>query len=371
VSRRGAALAAMVAAGLVALARCPRGATVVAGSGGLARAVPRVPHPAEAPARTAPAIAPPGGVRDPDWGNDAPITDDTLEAYRLTSVYPPESRPLGRFNDDLLHPDRRHEDFRPSSDEHVEYRFTADRYFVHGDEPLVATLEVRRDGLPVEVTVTTAFAAPYRPATIAPEPARTPLAFARQGTMHVGESRPAAGLREAALVGIYIEFEHGGDAPERAMFVVHATPAAAIPARFTGQFRDRIENGSLVVEVGVEVWQPGWYLIDANLHDADDFPVAWTRFKGELAAGTQWVPLLFFGKVLVDSKSTTPWHLGELRGARYVERRDPDLDSIPLYEGTYHTARYRLSDFSDAPYDSAEKQERLELLEAAQRQGRR
>lgn len=309
-----------------------------------------------------------GGVRDPMWGQDPPEVTDVLEAYLITSVYPPQSRPLGRWNDDLLQPNQRHEEFQPVGDTALTYRFTADRYFVNGDEPLVSTLEVRRDGRAIEVDITAAFAAPYVAGQVPPEAARIPLAFARQGSVYVNQLTPAF-VAETSIVGLYVEFDHGGREPVRAMFSVHATPASSVPARFTGDFRDYIEDGSLVVAAGIEVKLAGWYLIDCNLYDAEDNPVAWTRFKGELAAGTHMVPLSFFGKVLVDSQSTPPWHIGQLRGARYVEGRDPDLDVISMWDGEYETARYQLSDFSAATYDSAEKRARIERLQDARGRG--
>jgi hypothetical protein len=382
VPRRRAAAAIAAAAGIAAAVALlagrgdgrARGGVVAGEPAGAARArLPGGRLPAPTPALAARHAPPADGVRDPAWGDDAPVTATTLEAYLITSVYPPQSRPLGRFADDLLHPNRRHEDFVPIGDGELTVRFTADRYVVHGDEPLVATLEVRRGAVPVAVEITEAFAARYRPGEIPAAAARLPVELTWQGGLHVGELSPAAlpGLRETTAVGVYVELDHGGADRVRAMFIVHATPAVAIPARFTGDFRDRVEEGSLLVEVGLKVREPGWYLIDCNLFDADDHPVAWTRFKGDLAAGTHWVPLSFFGKVLVDSRSTSPWHLGQLRGARFVEGREPDLDGIPMFEGTYHTARYPLTAFSDAPYDSPAKQDRIRLLEEAQRQGRR
>jgi hypothetical protein len=331
-----------------------------------ARAAPGLPGPAVHP--DAPKVERPRGVRDPMWGQDPTVVADPLEAYLITSVYPPQSRPLGRHNDDLLHPNQRHEEFVDSDDGAVDFRFTA----VTGDETLVATLEVRRDGRPVPVTVTTAFLAPYRAAELPSERARWPVPFEPQGELQVGRSRPAAieGRDETGLVGLYIEFDHGGAERQRAHLVVHVTPEAAVPARFTGEFRDEIVNGSLVVYAGVEVRQGGHYLVDCNLYDAEDHPVAWTRFKGHLDAGVHMVPLTFFGKVLVDSRATAPFRLGELRGARFVEGRDPDLDQMRMFTGEYHTASYPLGDFSDAPYDSPEKQRRIELLTEARDRGR-
>jgi hypothetical protein len=160
---------------------------------------------------------------------------------------------------------------------------------------------------------------------------------------------------------MYVEFDHG-HGTQRAHFDFQYTPAGGIPARFTGAFGDAVEAGSLVVHAGVEVTTPGHYVIDANLFDAADQPVAWSRFKGELAAGTQDAELVFFGKVIVDAGAHGPFHLGQLRGARYAPGEDPDLEQMASFTGSYVTRPYPTDAFSSAEYDSVDKQRMIELL---------
>jgi hypothetical protein len=140
----------------------------------------------------------------------------------------------------------------------------------------------------------------------------------------------------------------------------------AVPARFTGEFREGIENGSLLLEAGVEVRAAGWYVIDCNLYDADGYPLAWTRFKGALAAGAERVPLSFFGKVLRDAAAPSPYSIGELRGQRFVEGRDPDADLMPSYRGRYSTRPFPLTAFSDREWDDVSRRARIERLRVEQ-----
>jgi hypothetical protein len=193
---------------------------------------------------------------------------------------------------------------------------------------------------------------------------RTPVAFRADGDLYAASFRPAelAPADRPVFIGVYIAFDYGGEVPQKASFIIHYTPERAVPARFTGAFRDSIAAGSLRIEAGVEVARPGHYVIDCNLYDADDNPVAWTRFKGELATGTHDVPLDYFGKVLVDSKATPPFHIGELRGYRFVEGADPDQELMRPFDGELTTADYRLEQFSDAPWDSPEKRAKIERL---------
>jgi len=137
-----------------------------------------------------------------------------------------------------------------------------------------------------------------------------------------------------------------------------------VPARFVGATTDSLVDGAVVLEVGVDVREPGRYLIDANLHAADGEPLAWTRFKGDLARGTTRVALRFFGKALRDRGVAGPYFLGELRGALYREGVEPNLASMPPSLEPYRTREYALDELSDAPWDSAKKQATIAKLTA-------
>ncbi len=317
--------------------------------------------PTTAAARLAP-LPPPPVTPYPERGTAGITADDPLTAYRKANVYPPTSRPLSADQLDLLQPNTRHETERPA--DHgigVSYLFTADRYFVIGDETLTATLEVKHNGKPIAVKVTQAYAAVVDPVTHVDK--QIPLTYAARGAGLASTFVPSLlPLARQAAITMVIEFDHGSGA-QRAQLNFQYTPKSGIPARFTGGFTDAIDAGSLVVRAGVEVTTPGHYVIDANLFDAADQPVAWSRFKGELAAGTHDAELLFFGKVIVDAGARGPFHLGQLRGARYAPDEDPDLEQMPsLLAPSFTTRPYATDVFSDAEYDSADKQRMIELL---------
>ena len=307
------------------------------------------------------ALPPPPVTPYPERGAAGLSADDPLTAYRKANVYPPTSRPLSKDQLDLLLPNQRHETMRP--DDHgagVTYLFTADRYFVIGDEALTATLDVRRDGQPLAVKITQSYATVLDPARHDVRP--IPLTFAATGSTLTSVFVPAKlDLVRQSAIAMYLEFDHG-NGRQGAHFDFQYTPARGIPARFTGTFGDAIDAGSLVIHAGVDVATPGRYVIDCNLFDAADQPVAWTRFKGELTAGVHDADLVFFGKVLVDGNARAPFHLGQLRGARFAPGLDPDLEQMRPFTGTYTTRAYPTDAFSDAEYDSPEKQKMIELL---------
>jgi hypothetical protein len=308
------------------------------------------------------ALPPPPVAPYPAGGPRGVATDDPLTAYRKANVYPPTSRPLTRDQLDLLRPNQRHETMRPVDRGGVMFLFTADRYFVIGDETLTATLEARRDGAPVPVTIVQAHAVVSDPATRSER--AIPMSYAASGAGLASTLAPAKlGLARQSAISVFVEFDHGGGT-QRAHFNFQYTPARGIPARFTGTFSDTIEAGSLVIRAGVEVATPGHYVIDCNLFDVADQPVAWSRFKGELAAGIHDAELLYFGKVIVDAGARGPFRIGQLRGARYAPGLDPDLEQMPPFTGAYATRSYALDEFSDAEWDSADKRRMIELLGA-------
>jgi hypothetical protein len=326
-------------------ARIAPASSVPGGSPGVARVAPLPPPPVTPyPVRSAGLVA-----------------DDPLTAYRKANIYPPTSRPLTKDQLDLLHPNQRHEtEHAADHGEGVSYLFTADRYFVIGDETLTAMLDVRLNGKPIPATITAAYANVLDPVTHGEHP--IPLTFAPRGALLATTFAPAKlDLPRQAAIGMYVEFDHGSGT-QRAHFDFQYTPPGGIPARFTGVFHDDLEAGSLMIHAGVDVKSPGNYVIDANLFDAADQPVAWSRFHGEFTAGTHDAALLFFGKVIVDAGAHGPFHIGQLRGARYDPSRDPDLEQMPPFTGSFATRPYPTDAFSDAEYDSADKQRMIELL---------
>jgi hypothetical protein len=165
----------------------------------------------------------------------------------------------------------------------------------------------------------------------------------------------------------------------------HFFSSPQAPAKFTGKFHERLENGSLIVSAEVQVRLSGSYRIEANLMADNPEPLAHARTDVKLGGGTQWVDLLFFGKILRDRRVPGPYVLTGLRGQQMnlpispddlnlppeqVERilantqqTEPIKRGILPFLGEYRTEKYQLSQFSDAEYDSEFKRERIAELE--------
>ncbi len=157
------------------------------------------------------------------------------------------------------------------------------------------------------------------------------------------------------------------------------------PAKFTGKFAEKLENGSLVLSVELDVRMPGRYTVEGNLFTTDDRPVAHVRADARLTGGKQMVDLLFFGKIFHDQGAGGSYVLKGVRGiqdtgpldpellnrpVKEVEKiiettrtTEPDRRVIPWFKESFKTKAYKLEDFSPAEFDSDQKRERIKELE--------
>lgn len=357
-------LLALVALALlwIALRPAPIPAVSHPVSSGHAVSSPRMPSgmpsavPSPAPAMASVAAATPAadetaGAADPSPGDAL----DPVEAYLRYAIYPPNSRPLDANQSDLIDWNRRHESPRPDpDDEGVTILFTADRFHLVGDQTLSPVLDVRRDGAPAAVQVSESVVE-------LPDGRAVPFALAAQGEVHAGLIRPAdLGLEAPTRLLVRAVFDAGGG-PRQARFFAHYTPESAVPARFGAPLGDRVVDGGLEVAVELRVETPGLYLIDANLY-ADGRPVAWTRVKPRLDAGTHRLALPFFGKALADGGLDGPYTVEQLRGALAAPGETPPTVQMPPFEGVITTAAYGAGDFSSAEWDAPEKRDRIARL---------
>ena len=321
------------------------------------------------PAAASSALTPQASAADPVEETPTRSSDrralppqSALQHYLRSSRFPPTSRPLTLDNGDLIHPNRRHERRRRTEDDpEVSFLFTADRFFVNGNEPLTAILQAWRGSAPVVPEVVAASMRVVEP-NLGPG---APVAFG-----------VADGIASATIVPAQlIEAEHAvvmafevtftvDDVTQTSSFNFQFTPPNSVPARFVDRMQASVVDGSLVVSAGIEVIRPGYYIIDANLWAAEE-PVAWTRFKGQLTMGQTTVALRFFGKAIRDRDISGPYRLGEVRGARFEEGREPDMDHIPTIAFTGSTPAYDVTTFSDAEWTSPAKQRKIEALERA------
>ncbi|WP_374510694.1 hypothetical protein [Niveibacterium sp.] len=320
------------------------------------------------------------------WQERAARARAALEGYRKTTMYPFNSRPAAE-NADQLYPNRPVTEDRPlnngsdEADPSIHILTSQSRVFVASGEDVVFTIAARDDEgkrLPLEVTSARASGLPN--ATNASPPS-VAMRFNDQGL--AGDAQADDGTQSATLlpamtglsafdgtIRVELAFRAGERTGQHIFDVVYSPQP---PAVWAGPFKDSLEAGSLVLRVPVEVRQAGRYIINARIDDASGKAFALATFNDELAAGTKDVALTVFGKLIRDAKPSFPLAVRDVDGYLLREQGHPDRALMPRLMGVVRTtANYSLSSFSDAEWQSEERNRYLteygKDLDDAQRQ---
>ena len=143
-----------------------------------------------------------------------------------------------------------------------------------------------------------------------------------------------------------------------------------MPARFTNEFDDRLDNGDLLIDVGMEVISAGVFRIDGNLFDNAGVAFGWARFEGELQPGRAIVSLRYYGLLFHDTQAAGPYVLKGLYGYRLRPGHIPNREDIPELANEYRTTgHYKLISFRSDQNDSSQRQKMIRLYEEAERRG--
>jgi len=291
----------------------------------------------------------------------------TLEGYLLGTRYPPGSRPLSEqpdlqkphavqpSNQPLAREDRKLTDARVTLNQ--------DRLYVVGDEVARLSVACATSEGPAHCEVTRAMAHVAESMKNAPAIAPTPVAFAPdpaiEGAVFALFSPSDAGFGGyhgpiGIDLALRVEGEEGG-----ARFDVVYTPAP--PARFTGAVREAFDDGSLCLYLGMQVDKPGRYVVVGRVDDADGDGFAYLEHNDMLAAGAVEVKMCIFGKLVLDEQAKSPFVLRDVEGFLLKENTYPDREIVPGRDGpVYTTKAYDASLFSDAEWQSEEKQRHVD-----------
>ncbi|MBT8467414.1 MAG: hypothetical protein KJN97_01590 [Deltaproteobacteria bacterium] len=298
----------------------------------------------------------------------------SIRQYRAITRYPSSTRRLTTQSTDLLHPNKRHErrqavpDPEANADRAWEVLYTADRYFVRGEEPITVSLALWHEGEPVIPTNVVMVAAPAGASGSAD---RVNLAVERvdselRALLVPNEHWP----KYIGELEVTATFAAPGLQTQTGRLTFYFTANDRIPARFTGQFSDDTTNGDLAVTVGVNVATEGVYRIEANLFDRNDQPIAWAQAETNLSPGTSDVSLVFYGLAFHDAGAVAPFTMRQLRGYRLRRGDSPHREDMPAYDADYETAaRYSLADFRSVEHESPHKQRMLQRYRDAIERG--
>lgn len=296
-------------------------------------------------------------------------TDHTYCSYLEGSKYPQESRPAAH-NPDQLYPNQPVTEMHPmrlegggthaavllqTSQSHV--------YLAAGESAAFSLRAVNAQGETVPLVVTRAVAQGMTYGA-SRATAQIALPFADDGT----GADPVAGdgafagvlaLGQTGLAGFHgtirteVRYTAGGR-NGFALFDVIYTPV--LPATWTGQVREALENGSLNFYLRADVRMPGRYVVSGRVDDARGRPFALATFNEVLETGPREVKLTVFGKLMTDEAPALPLSLRDVDGYLLRENADPDRLLMPRLQGRVVASRTRsMNGVSNAEWQSEER----------------
>lgn len=297
------------------------------------------------------------------------LTDHTYCSYLAGSQYPPESRPAAQ-NPDQLHPNQPVTEMNPmrleggGNNAQVFLQTSQSRVYLAAGEAAAFSLRaVDAQGAAVPIVITRALAQGMTYGASRPTP-QVALAFADDG----GGADPVAGDNayagvlapgQTGLAGFHgtirteVRYSAGGR-NGFALFDVIYTPV--LPATWTGQVREGIDNGSLSFYLGLDVRQPGRYVVSGRVDDARGKPFALASFNEVLGVGAREVKLTVFGKLMTDERPALPLRLRDVDGYLLRENVDPDRLLLPRLEGQVFASRTQtMKGVSDEAWQSEER----------------
>jgi hypothetical protein len=371
-------------------------------------------------------------ITSPAWGQvqrppeQAPIDDASgkggLTVYQNFAKYPPETRPLNTWDWDLLHPwltentpvslmplqtVRQLESLQNSglSEEEISQRVvmppSLPRYQFDVNKTILAG---NQDELRAQLTVTPAADsnAPLPVHVIKAEligddyfgsPSLGSVPFSCEAVTSTCTflwKPPSADKKYWGALELQVTLSVEGTADE---FVARQSfySSPMVAGRFNGQFTEHLENGSLVIDAGVNVQSRMVCFISANLYSADkETPTQFVQRRMIVDPSMKSISFTFFGKIFRDYGYEGTFRLQDMKAqcenlpyppewfmdslahqAELQTFRDNHQTASPeptrIYfeynTDTYVTRRYAINDFSDEEWQSPAKTRKLEALQ--------
>jgi hypothetical protein len=273
-------------------------------------------------------------------------------------------------NPDQVYPNQPVSEMNPmrvqggGSDPNILLQSSQSRVYMAAGEAVAFSLravDAQNNVLPLVVTRALARGITYRDTRPG---APVPVTFVDDGTGAdpvAGDGAFAAVLApgQTGLAGFYgtirteVRYSVGG---RNGVLLFDVIYSPELPATWTGQVREGIDNGSLVFYLKAEVRQPGRYIVTGRVDDARGKPFALATFNDLLGPGPNEVRLTVFGKLMRDQDAALPLTLRDVDGYLLKENVDPDRALMPRLEGNVSVSKsYPLSRFSNAEWQSEER----------------
>jgi hypothetical protein len=137
-------------------------------------------------------------------------------------------------------------------------------------------------------------------------------------------------------------------------------------AHLTGEYRESIVDGNLVIEAGVAVDEPGRFRLEGTLVTASDAKmIGYGYGEANLPAGNGWIPITYWGLLFHEMKADGPYQVFSLVLSSIAGDVVQEGDVVP---SPYTTKAYTVSDFADRPFNDPEYTAKAEHYEALARQ---
>jgi hypothetical protein len=310
--------------------------------------------------------------------DDVPPPDESIEVTALDQFkertrYPASTRRLTADSHDLLNPGARYERRSKLPDEddpEMDWQvlFTADRFFVRDEEPVLISLQLWNGDKPVLPVQVSMRAEPVNGGN-----AEAPLNLALRTD---GKSKTAVFTPNdhwpdyVGQVRVSSEFSAQKLKPQSGYLDFFFTGKNRVPARFTGRISDRLDTGNLLFDVELEVFKNGLFRIEGSLFDGSGQPFGWARYEGQLYEGKAIATLQFYGLLFHDTDAVGPYVLRGLRGYRLRPGDVPHREDMQEFAGDYLAkGSYALNDFHSDINANPRRQRMIEMYEDAERRG--
>lgn len=163
-----------------------------------------------------------------------------------------------------------------------------------------------------------------------------------------------------------------------------------VAGKFTGSFQERMDNGSLVIDAGVDVQRRMVCQVTANLYSADkEIPLQHARLRLLMEPSMKTVSFRFFGKIFRDYGDEGTFRLQDLKAqcanvsyppewfmhpSQYqtelaalskkpIPPREPTHIFFARDDYSYTTRSYPVSAFSNEEFQSPQKTRRLQIYD--------
>jgi hypothetical protein len=349
---------------------------------------------------------------------DDPSAKGGIAVFQSYAQYPPESRPLDTSNWDLLHPwltenapvslvpmqtIRQFEALRSSGleDEEIAQRVTIPSNLPSYQFDINKTiLAGTQDQINAQLKVTSADGStPLAAHVIKAEligddyfdsPSLGSVPFSCNGSSCSFQWKaPSTDKKYWGSLELQVTLTvEGTDDEYVARQSFYSSPMVA--GSFNGNFTERLVNGSLVIDAGVNVQNRMVCFVSGNLYSADkEIPVQFVQRRLIVDPSMKSIPLTFFGKIFRDYGYEGAFRLQDLKAQcenlayppewfmdslahraelqAFRETHQPALEPTRIYfeynNYSYLTHRYAVNDFSDEVWQSPAKTWKLEALQ--------